>query len=1512
MHAERDHLLRFVFPELRERLHYYGVALDEIDLRWGITEEQVNEGKLLDLCLQHIEESDYFVGIVGQRYGTVVDELPESALKRLESLDSSRKYSVTELEIRYALQLLGKTLQSAFFYFREESGIGLVPDEQLVVYQDTDQKARLRLQELKSLITREATAGVYHYHTAWDANSYEQATQRYGRLGELDKFGEKLLEQLWLSIENGHLAAVALPNSSDGKAWEENLHQLFYENRLRAVSPYVRQEVQSQLREYLSLDTEGSGYRKPLLLTGAPGSGKSTILAQLAKAVDLKELGEWKSVIHFVGASPQSASPQGLLSRLASSISHTTGVELPDTHMRADFADWIQSQLSTWPEAVPLLILIDGLDQLEDQGNPTDILDWIPKWLPSNVRIALSAADSSDSNEGRQGIVAAAENRYFFLVRLLPLGEEECAVIARDVPALAAKSLSKSQLQALLFNPATRNPLFLRVALEELRGFGSYEQLDARIAAFPDPSRKEPPLPALFGQVIDRLELEFDTHLVQKVLGLLVCARTGLTDGELETLTSDGPNKDLFPLLRRMRLYLKGGAEGRGFFHRSFELAVRERYLRKAPKKQAYHASLALFFSAQPDYYERSEKVQPNRRKAEELYRQYEQSEAFDEAAKLLCYPSFLVAKLEVGLLEDLISNFEASIAHHEQTLIKARIPLLEAFPKLYLALLQHTSFLSKYPQCLFQVFWNFLALPDKPYDGQVALGQPYSELRVEDWIRKWSSEPVSSFRPAKWIKQRKPLPRAYRAALRKRADTVFLLWSEDSQHLLLTGFQNEHFVWFANKMDHPFIKLPDPAEGFYATKWSPSRPELMIEIQLRDSEVNVYNVVLLWSAEESEDYAFIFEIDEENVFCHAVEWEQTGTYIIALIKVVKEDYPTHLLVVFDRFGNEEKIIAVEESVPAEVSLPKKRFVFACDRCVAYILKGDSVHLWDWGGDTVDYYLLAELEEEAELLSWSPCGQYLACFWGAGRIMIWDISQLEMPVYEGDTLDCPLIEPYWGGEPKEILYHLKTRMLLREQDIRYHIKVESKQEQKPNSASSFIQKQWQRVLEYMGMNKEEERVIRSYKVMQEGESWYSEGYEDGTIEIMQDDKCVASFLAHYRAIQNMAWSPNGDFLASTSADEVCLWDRNTIFLQSENVRTGEKPGSVYGSWSPIGTHFALVGGIGRKRDSRILYNALFIWELESGQLIRKIQFDKEINHFNWSSDGKALVTALAPASSFDDDEPEVCFYDIEGAKQYTIPMTRNFAPWQVAYSPDQEWIAVTNRFSEIAIFSDGQKIKKYRGDKTQWYHPFSNPLSFETLRAVVKMLTTPKGYPVRIAEHRIQVLHIEWSWDSAFVAVLSDDLDVYIFNVQQYHTVAKLSMGQGVKQYYMDKESEGFKAFASIYDYSLSWSKGERYLLEARYYHHVTVWDVKKEELVSVKEHPKDTDWVQSGQTYQVNTLNDSGSAQNIATIIRAQDQEKLAYINHYLSGRIYPNPRYDHIWAEEVDGQMLFFSLEG
>jgi hypothetical protein len=105
MHRERDILARSVFPRLRERCQGRGVALFEVDLRWGITEDLAQSRGTLRLCLDEIEACQpFFLCMLGQYGGwrPPDDELHSAAALDLPVAECSG-LSITELEIRHAL-----------------------------------------------------------------------------------------------------------------------------------------------------------------------------------------------------------------------------------------------------------------------------------------------------------------------------------------------------------------------------------------------------------------------------------------------------------------------------------------------------------------------------------------------------------------------------------------------------------------------------------------------------------------------------------------------------------------------------------------------------------------------------------------------------------------------------------------------------------------------------------------------------------------------------------------------------------------------------------------------------------------------------------------------------------------------------------------------------------------------------------------------------------------------------------------------------------------------------------------------------------------------------------------------------------------------------------------------------------------------------------------------------------------------------------------------------------------
>lgn len=76
MHAERDHLVTVVFPELRERVERLGLEFYDVDLPWGVPAKDANgeTSNSWEYCRQWIDRVEpFFVCILGQRYGWVTD-----------------------------------------------------------------------------------------------------------------------------------------------------------------------------------------------------------------------------------------------------------------------------------------------------------------------------------------------------------------------------------------------------------------------------------------------------------------------------------------------------------------------------------------------------------------------------------------------------------------------------------------------------------------------------------------------------------------------------------------------------------------------------------------------------------------------------------------------------------------------------------------------------------------------------------------------------------------------------------------------------------------------------------------------------------------------------------------------------------------------------------------------------------------------------------------------------------------------------------------------------------------------------------------------------------------------------------------------------------------------------------------------------------------------------------------------------------------------------------------------
>ncbi|MCD4750458.1 MAG: DUF4062 domain-containing protein [Thermoanaerobaculales bacterium] len=607
MHAERDHLVKVVFPALRERLERYRIELIDIDLRWGVTAEDADNDRVLEICLDQIEACrPFFIGILGERYGWVPTILPEAAKLNYGWIPKMTGRSVTELEILHGVLNQPEMADHAFFYFRDSSFHSQLdeinrsiflesPSDQEIAdlgYERAQEAAIARkhkLEELKDRIRTSIFPVFDPYPVQWEPHRPSPELGTSGRVVDLKEFGEAVERDLLNAIAVEHpqvLAPVPKPAPIGSPEWfeeEADSHLRLVEQKLRVH--VGRDLVHRQLLTYI-----GSKDQRALLLTGGPGSGKSAVLARLCHHIE--ESVEATTVIpHFVGASPASTDLRLSLKRLAGTLNSVCGFDLELPEEVPELLRTLRAGLSQVPVESKIVIVVDGLDQLEEH-DPEQALMWLPESLPQQVRIVIGRASAQHS-----GLLAGCRR-----LALTRLSLDERIEIVTTIPSLSAKSLDNEQVMLLLDNPATANPLFLIVALEELRGFGSFEGLNSRICELPR-SPDEKGIVELFTQFLQRLETDLPSDMVRETMSALSATRSGMSEAELMEFldTVDVEERgELLVLLRQLRGHLMRRGPLLCFAHRSLFEAVKCCYFDDPAKGTSVHLRLAEYFSHAP------------------------------------------------------------------------------------------------------------------------------------------------------------------------------------------------------------------------------------------------------------------------------------------------------------------------------------------------------------------------------------------------------------------------------------------------------------------------------------------------------------------------------------------------------------------------------------------------------------------------------------------------------------------------------------------------------------------------------------------------------------------------------------------------------------------------------------------------------------------------------------------------------------------------------------------------
>ena len=605
MHAERDELIKFIFPALRKKCRERQVEFVEVDLRWGITEEESAEGKVLPICLAEIKRcKPYFIGLLGERYGSLPDTIPQDIVDRepwlKEHLGKEGK-SVTELEILHGVLNNPDMAAHAFFYFRDPAYIKSIPQDKQKDFTAEDSEGAEKLKTLKDCI-----------------RSKMPVRENYP---DPKALGKRVFEDLWDVIDK-KFPLEEVPPALERERMD---HEAFAVARQKV---YIGREAY-----FKRLDNHIASEDPPLVVLGESGSGKSALIANWIKKYR-KDHPDDFMVTHYIGGTADSADYVKILRRIMEEIKAREDEKLGKkgggekeegitTGSIGKEQDEIPSDPKKVVEQFPLwlakaaargrfILILDALNQLEDKDNAPD-LGWLPEYFPPNVRVILSTLPvgkerdfTAKDAEGAKEQVwrrphEALKRRGWPTLNVEPISPDERKKLIGEYLARFTRKLSDKLISQIATAQQTSNPLYLKALLDELRVYGYHESLELRINHY----LKAKTVDDLYEKILERYEEDYECEgeqkgMVRRAMSLIWASRRGLSDTEIrELLGKDGqllPRAYWSPLYLAAEESLVNRSGLLNFFHDFMRKAVENKYLNDKESKHASHLKLADYF----------------------------------------------------------------------------------------------------------------------------------------------------------------------------------------------------------------------------------------------------------------------------------------------------------------------------------------------------------------------------------------------------------------------------------------------------------------------------------------------------------------------------------------------------------------------------------------------------------------------------------------------------------------------------------------------------------------------------------------------------------------------------------------------------------------------------------------------------------------------------------------------------------------------------------------------------
>ena len=339
MHRERDCISRLCIPNINRELKSRSIEVKTIDLRWGIDttsleQERERLRKVMKVCLQEINRCrPFFVGILGHRYGTVLDWENWNDFRKKDRKGKlpETPRSITEAEIYLGGIDSKESMKNSLFFFRDPASYeGMDPKEKKYCYQEEHLE---KIQNLEKSIRKALTeAGCGNQAVSYKAD-LKNCPLNFSDLKDfMDAFEGFVLSHIKDAVKSEDGDDVLLN-------WIEKENARFIGN--------------TRFRDFVWRKL--TARRRIIVLTGESGSGKSTLFATLHHSLEHHQ----DNAVCFsysVGLTAEHSSSSHMLSLWMAKAR----LRFPFTSGDPDFPSIVKHLAS---EGYEVYILIDSLDR---------------------------------------------------------------------------------------------------------------------------------------------------------------------------------------------------------------------------------------------------------------------------------------------------------------------------------------------------------------------------------------------------------------------------------------------------------------------------------------------------------------------------------------------------------------------------------------------------------------------------------------------------------------------------------------------------------------------------------------------------------------------------------------------------------------------------------------------------------------------------------------------------------------------------------------------------------------------------------------------------------------------------------------------------------------------------------------------------------------------------------------------------------------------------------------------